>query len=96
MKRTEPMPIGTFIDELFKSPNIAAKIAEGSLPDTWRQVVGPVIAAQTRQVRLVKGTLYVHVQSSVIRKELMMQREALVRAINEKSSMALVAGIVVQ
>lgn len=96
MRRTEPQPIGKFLDEIFNSPNIRAKIAEGSLPDTWRKVVGPVIAEQTRQVRLVKGTLYVHVQSSVMRKELMMQREALARAINEASGVNLVATVMVQ
>lgn len=96
MKRSEPQPIGKYLEEIFKSPDIRAKIAEGSLPDTWRQVVGPLVAEQTRQVRLVKGTLYVHVQSSVVRQELMMQREALARAINEKSGVNLVANVMVQ
>ena len=48
MKRTEPKSVGELLDQLFKSPNIAAKIAEGALPDTWRQVVGPMVAEQTR------------------------------------------------
>ena len=47
MKRTEPQTIGELLDQLFKSPNIAAKIAEGALPDTWRKVVGPMVAEQT-------------------------------------------------
>ncbi len=96
MRRTEPQRIGAFIDELFKSPNIAAKIAEGSLPNTWREVVGEMIAAQTRQVRLVKGTLYVHVQSGVVRQELMLQRMALVNALNAKAGMAIVKNLIVQ
>ena len=95
MKRTEPKSVGELLDQLFKSPNIAAKIAEGALPDTWRQVVGPMVAEQTRQVRLVKGTLYVHVTSAVIRTELM-QRDALARAINQKSGVNLVNQVVVQ
>lgn len=96
MKRTKAQPIGTLLDELFRSPNIAAKIAEGALPDVWRQVVGPLVAAQTRQVRLVRGVLYVHVASSVVRHELMMQRESLVRALNERSGVAVVQSLVVQ
>lgn len=96
MKRTEPKSVGELLDQLFKSPNIAAKIAEGALPDTWRQVVGPMVAEQTRQVRLVKGTLYVHVTSAVIRTELMMQRDALARAINQKAGVNLVNQVVIQ
>lgn len=96
MKRTSPKSIGELLDQLFKSPNIAAKIAEGSLPDIWRQVVGPIIAEQTRQVRLVKGTLFVHIASAVMRNELMMQREAIVRAINARCGMDIVQSLVVQ
>ena len=57
MKRTDPKPIGDLFDQLFKSPDIAAKIAEGGLPNSWRKVVGPIIAEYTRQVRFVSGTL---------------------------------------
>lgn len=75
---------------------MARKLAEGSLPDVWRKVVGEVVAAQTRQVRFVQGTLYVHVTSSIIRSELMMQRLGLVQMINARLGMELVAQLVVQ
>lgn len=75
---------------------MARKLAEGSLPDVWRKVVGEVVAAQTRQVRFVQGTLYVHVTSSIIRSELMMQRLGLVQMINSRLGMALVSQLVVQ
>ncbi len=75
---------------------MARKLAEGSLPDVWRKVVGEVVAAQTRQVRFVQGTFYVHVTSSVIRSELMMQRLGLVQMINARLGVELVAQLVVQ
>lgn len=96
MKRVKAQPIGELLNQLFRSPDIAAKIAEGSLPHIWREVVGEVIAAETRQVRFVRGTLYVHISSSVLRTELMMQREALVRSINLRVGSDLVKSLVVQ
>ena len=96
MKRTKAQPIGTLLDSLFKSPNVARKIAEGSLPHVWREVTGEVVAANTRQVRFVRGTLFVHVASSIIRSELMMQREALVRSINKQLGTELVQNVVIQ
>ncbi len=96
MKRTKAQPIGALLDSLFKSPNVARKIAEGSLPHVWREVTGEVVAASTRQVRFVRGTLYVHIASSILRSELMMQREALVRSINKKLGTDLVQSVVVQ
>lgn len=96
MKRTEPQTIGDILEQLLRSPDIAAKIAEGALPETWRRVVGPLVAEHTRHVRFVKGTLYVHVNSSVVRSELMMQRIALVNAINAEAGIDLVKQLVVQ
>jgi predicted nucleic acid-binding Zn ribbon protein len=96
MKRTNAQSIGELLDSLFKSPNVAKKIAEGSLPHVWREVTGDVVASATRQVRFVRGTLYVHVASSIVRSELMMQREALVRSINKKLGTDLVQSVVVQ
>ncbi len=96
MKRKQAEPIGALLETLFKSPNIAAKIAEGSLPHVWREVTGEVVASETRQVRLLRGVLYVHVGSSILRSELMMQREALVRSINAKLGIELVQSIVIQ
>jgi predicted nucleic acid-binding Zn ribbon protein len=96
MKRTKAQPIGELLDSLFKSPNVARKIAEGSLPHVWREVTGEVVAANTRQVRFMRGTLYVHIASSVLRSELMMQREALVRSINKQLGTELVQNVVIQ
>lgn len=96
MKPKKAQPVGALLKEFFRSPDIAIKIAEGSLPDTWRKVVGPIVAAQTRQVRLVRGVLYVHLTSSVMRHELMMQREALVAALNKESGFDIVNSVVVQ
>lgn len=96
MKRTQAQPIGELLDRLFKSPDIAAKIAEGSLPHIWREVVGEKVGSATRQVRFVRGTLYVHISSSILRNELMMQRHALAISINNKLGTPLVQSVVIQ
>lgn len=96
MKRTEYKPIGALLDEFWSSPDMARRLAEGSLPDVWRKVVGEAVAAHTRQVRLVKGVLYVHVTSSVVRSELMMQRLGLVQMLNSRLGMDIVTQLVVQ
>ena len=96
MKRTEPQLAGAIFEQLFHSPDIAAKIAEGCLPDTWREVVGDAIAEQTSQIRLVRGTLYVHIQSSVVRSELMLRRSALKDALNARSRVPIVKNVIVK
>ena len=96
MKRSKTQPIGALLDNLFKSPDVARKIAEGSLPHVWREITGDVVGESTRQIRFVRGTLYVHISSSILRSELMMQREALVRSINKRLGTELVQSLVIQ
>ena len=87
------MLMGELLDEFFRRPYVAAKVAEGRLPDTWRAIVGDAAADQTTELRLERHVLRVRIRSSVIRNELFWQREALLEAINRRSGMNLVWSI---
>ena len=77
MRRTKTMLMGDLLEEFFRRPYIAAKVAEGKLPDTWRAVVGDRAADLTSELRLERRILHVRIQSSVLRQELFYQRDAL-------------------
>ena len=77
-------------------PYIAAKVAEGKLPDTWREIVGDRAADVTTELRLEKHILYVRIQSSVLRSELFYQREALKEEINRRSGVRLVNAVIIR
>ena len=76
MRRTKTMLMGDLLEEFFRRPYIAAKVAEGKLPDTWRAVVGDRAADLTSELRLERRILHVRIQSSVLRQELFYQRDA--------------------
>ena len=90
------MLMGDLLEEFFRRPYIAAKIAEGKLPDTWRAIVGDRAAAVTTELRLDRHILYVRIQSSVLRSELFYQRDALRDEINRRSGMQLVNAVIVR
>ena len=90
------MLMGDLLEEFFKRPYVAAKVAEGKLPDTWRDIVGEVAARQTVELRLENRVLYVRLRSSVLRSELLYQREALRDEINRRSGVRLVSSVVVR
>ena len=89
------MLMGDLLEEFFRRPYIAAKIAEGKLPDTWRAIVGDRAADVTTELRLDRHILYVRIQSSVLRSELFYQRDALRAEINRRSGMQLVNAVIV-
>ena len=96
MRRTKTMLMGDLLEEFFRRPYIAAKIAEGKLPDTWRAIVGDRAADITTELRLDRHILYVRIQSSVLRSELFYQRDALRDEINRRSGMQLVNAVIVR
>lgn len=96
MRRTKEMLIGDVLEEFFSRPYIAAKVAEGRLPDTWREVVGERVAALTSQLRLENHILYAHISSSVVRSELFYRREALAEEINRVSGVRLVNAVIIK
>lgn len=96
MKRTNAQPIGDVLQEFFSQPYIAAKIAEGRLPDTWREVVGERAAAVTTDLRLERHVLYARIASSAIRHELFMRRDAIAAEINRISGIRFVNVVIIK
>lgn len=96
MRRTKTMLMGDLLEEFFKRPYIAAKVAEGKLPDTWREIVGDRVAEVTSELRLENHILYLRIQSSVLRSEIFYQRDALRDEINRRSGVRLVNAVIVR
>ena len=90
------MMMGELLEDFFSRPWVAAKVAEGRLPEVWRECVGDLAADMTTHFELRGRILNVRISSSVLRNELMMQREALVRSINNRLGSQLVQNLVVQ
>ena len=96
MRRTKTMLIGDVLEEFFSRPYVAAKVAEGKLPDTWQEVVGERAAQLTSDLRLENHVLYAHITSSVIRHELFMRRDAIAAEINRISGVRLVNVLIIK
>ena len=96
MRRTKHLLMGDLLEEFFRRPYVAAKVAEGKLPETWRAVVGDRAADLTTELRLDRHILHVRIQSSVLRHELFCQREALGEEINRRSGVRLVNAVIIR
>lgn len=88
--------MGEILEEFFQRPYVAAKVAEGRLPEIWAAVVGSRAAQETLELRLENHILHVRIRSSVIRQEIFYQREVLQGELNEKAGVRLVNAIIVR
>ncbi len=96
MRRTKTLLMGDLLKEFFSRPYVAAKVAEGKLPDTWRAIVGDRAADETTELRLENRVLFVRIRSSILRSELFYQRDALRREINSRSGVPLVNVVIIR
>mgnify|MGYP000354363798 CR=1 FL=1 len=96
MKRSKTVTVGELLDEFFQRPYVAAKVAEGRLRDTWREIVGDRAAEITTELKIENHILYARIQSSVLRSELFYQREALKEELNRRSGVRIVNAVIIR
>jgi hypothetical protein len=94
MKRVSTQLIGTALDDYFgQNPEIANKLAEVRLISAWKIVLGPSISRFTDNLYIKKRTLYVKFSSSVLKSELLICREQLVKKLNDEAGMEVIDSI---
>lgn len=96
MRRTKTMLFGDVLQDFFSQPYVAAKVAEGKLPETWRTVVGDRVADSTTELKLENHILYAHLSSSILRSELFYRREQIAAEINRVSGVRLVNALIIK
>ena len=94
MKRNNTEQIGDVIRRLLRQQGLETPLNEYRLVDAWKYVVGETITRYTMNLYIKNQTLYVQLSSSVLRQELMMGRELLVRSLNEKVGSQVIVNIV--
>ena len=85
MKRVNAQSIGEILREFFtQNPEIGRRLDEVRIIHAWREVLGPGVSQATREAYVRGATLHVVLDSAVLRSELMMWRDRLVRTLNER------------
>ena len=82
------------IRTFFRQNGLESPLNEYRLVQAWKEVVGPVITRYTSNLYIKNQILYVHLTSSVLRQELMMGRDLLVRNLNEQVGAQVIVNII--
>lgn len=94
MRRNDAEQIGEMLRKFLRQNGLESPLNEYRLVDAWKEVVGPAIARYTNNLYIKNQTLYVHLTSSVLRQELMMGREILIRNLNSYVGAQVIVDIV--
>lgn len=94
MRRKEPELLGNLIDSYFEAMGLKPKLDEAKLMSGWNEVVGPLMSRHTSSLSIKDRVLYVKVDSSIVRNELMMMQADIVARLNGKTGASVIDKII--
>lgn len=94
MRRNKAESIGKLLQEYLRRESLESPLNEQRLINAWPQVIGEAMAAYTREIYIRNQILYVHLNSAVLRQELMMGRELLVKSLNQRVGATVIVNII--
>lgn len=83
MKRGGVKSISELVKAACREEGLETPLNEYRLIQAWTQVLGATVKYYTGDLYIKNQILYVHLTSSVLRQELMMNRKILVHRLNE-------------
>jgi predicted nucleic acid-binding Zn ribbon protein len=96
MKRKDVQTLGSVIKEYLKESRLDGKLAEVEVVDAWPEIMGKIVARATKDVYYKNGTLFVKLKSSIVRNELFMMRQDIIKGMNKHVGVEIVKNIVLQ
>jgi predicted nucleic acid-binding Zn ribbon protein len=96
MRRSKTISLAEAMQDYIREMNLEGKLNEIALINSWEETVGKVISAKTRKIYIKDQVLYIHLNSSVVRNELLMLRGTLLEKLNEKAGAEVIKDIVLR
>lgn len=85
MKRREAQTLGTLLRQYIDNNQVVKeKIMENRVINAWTNILGNGVATATRKISLRSGTLYIQLNSSVIRNELLLSKQQIITRLNQE------------
>lgn len=94
MRRTKTLPLKDVLQEYVEAMKMKGKLTEVSLLNSWEKTVGPTISRSTKDIYIKDKKLFVRINSSVIRSELLLIKDGLMSRLNENAGTQVILDIV--
>jgi predicted nucleic acid-binding Zn ribbon protein len=96
MRRSKTITLAEAVNDYIREMNLGGKLSEVNIINSWEEIVGKAISSRTTKIFIKEHILYVHLNSSVVRNELLMLREVLKEKINEKAGSEVIRDIILR
>lgn len=94
MSRTNDKTLKEALEQMLKAYRLKGKYDETFAISSWEAVVGKAVANRTKEIYIRDRKLFVRIESSVVKNELVMMRSKILEGLNEKTGAEVVTDIV--
>ena len=96
MRHNKTESIEEVVNNYLKALGIDKKMKEARIINLWEETVGISVAKVTTNIFVNNGTLFVKIRSSVVRNELMMLKEGIMKSLNNRVQENIIKDIVIR
>ncbi len=96
MRRSESRPINDILTECLKDLQLNKKLKAHRLTKAWPDIVGLSVAKATKNIFIKDKKLFVYLNSSVVRNELQMLKDSLIKRLNEYAGEQMIEDIILR
>jgi predicted nucleic acid-binding Zn ribbon protein len=95
-KKSNLIKLGDAITQLFKQEKLDVKISQFTIKNSWKDIVGEIIANSTSDIYFSDRTIFITLTSAALKHELSFRKEELVNNINKFCGYKLVEHVVIR
>jgi len=96
MRRSKTITLAEAVNDYIREMNLGEKLSEVTIINSWEEIVGKAISSRTTKIFIKDHVLHIHLNSSVVRNELLMLRDALKEKLNSKVGSEVIRDIVLR
>jgi predicted nucleic acid-binding Zn ribbon protein len=94
MRKANDKSLKEAIEQMLNVYKIKKRYEETGIVAHWPELVGNSVANRTKEIFISKKKLYLRIESSVIKNELMLMRNQIIAKVNDKAKEILVEEII--
>jgi predicted nucleic acid-binding Zn ribbon protein len=96
MEKTNTRQIRDILNEFLRENKLNSRFKERNLVESWEEFMGKTISRATKKIYIQDRKLFVVISSSVIRNELYMLKQEIVRKLNERVGEDIITDLVLK
>ena len=96
IRRSQTRSIKDVLHDFLKENRLDRKLDEQEMIRLWYEITGKMVARATKSVYIKNRKMFVSIESSVIRNEISMIREGLLKELNSRFNEALIDEIILK